>query len=51
MRGKLNPPCNAVGYVDRKLLGINHVYQHPAWRRSKVSDETVDFRYKNRNKD
>ncbi|XP_010674054.2 uncharacterized protein LOC104890316 isoform X1 [Beta vulgaris subsp. vulgaris] len=35
VRGKLNPPCNAVGYVDRKLLGINHVYQHPAWRRSK----------------
>ncbi|XP_056699543.1 uncharacterized protein [Spinacia oleracea] len=36
VRGTLNPPCNAVGYVDRKLLGINHVYQHPAWRRSKA---------------
>lgn len=37
VRGKLDPPCNAVGYVDRKVLGINHMYQHPAWKRSKVS--------------
>ena len=36
VRGKLDPPCNAVGYVDRKVLGINHMYQHPAWKRSKV---------------
>ncbi|XP_057550770.1 uncharacterized protein LOC130828789 [Amaranthus tricolor] len=36
VRGKLNPPCNAVGYVDRKLLGIYHLYNHPAWRRSKA---------------
>ncbi|TVU34646.1 hypothetical protein EJB05_16489 [Eragrostis curvula] len=32
-RGKLNPPCNAVGYIDRKVLGINHMYQKPAWKR------------------
>lgn len=38
VRGKLDPPCNAVGYIDRKLLGINHMYQHPAWKRSKVSN-------------
>ncbi|KAL0364815.1 UNVERIFIED_CONTAM: Heparan-alpha-glucosaminide N-acetyltransferase [Sesamum angustifolium] len=36
VRGKLDPPCNAVGYVDRKVLGINHMYPHPAWKRSKV---------------
>lgn len=36
VRGKLSPPCNAVGYVDRKVLGINHLYHHPAWRRSKA---------------
>ncbi|KAF6136417.1 hypothetical protein GIB67_019300 [Kingdonia uniflora] len=36
-KGRLDPPCNAVGYVDRKVLGINHMYQHPAWRRSKVN--------------
>lgn len=35
-RGSLDPPCNAVGYIDRLVLGINHMYQHPAWRRSKV---------------
>ncbi|MQL90408.1 hypothetical protein Taro_022990 [Colocasia esculenta] len=39
VRGKLNPPCNAVGYVDRKLLGINHMYQHPAWTRYKACSE------------
>ncbi|KZV42029.1 heparan-alpha-glucosaminide N-acetyltransferase [Dorcoceras hygrometricum] len=36
VRGKLDPPCNAVGYIDRKLLGLNHMYQHPAWKRSKA---------------
>ncbi|KAL0335480.1 UNVERIFIED_CONTAM: putative U6 snRNA-associated Sm-like protein LSm4 [Sesamum radiatum] len=36
VRGKLDPPCNAVGYVDRKVLGINHMYPHPAWKRSKA---------------
>ncbi|CAM8891691.1 unnamed protein product [Rhodiola kirilowii] len=35
VRGKLDPPCNAVGYVDRQLLGISHMYPHPAWKRSK----------------
>ncbi|XP_020696240.1 heparan-alpha-glucosaminide N-acetyltransferase [Dendrobium catenatum] len=35
-RGRLDPPCNAVGYIDRQVLGINHVYQHPAWKRSKA---------------
>eukprot|EP01018_Ginkgo_biloba_P003577 Gb_06559 [translate_table: standard] len=36
VRGYMGPPCNAVGYVDRQVLGINHLYGHPAWRRSKV---------------
>lgn len=36
VRGKLDPPCNAVGYVDRQVLGINHMYHKPAWRRSKA---------------
>ncbi|KAK4427642.1 putative U6 snRNA-associated Sm-like protein LSm4 [Sesamum alatum] len=36
VRGKLDPSCNAVGYIDRKVLGINHMYQHPAWKRSKA---------------
>lgn len=35
-RGNLNPPCNAVGYIDRKVLGINHLYQKPAWRRHRA---------------
>ena len=35
-RGNLSPPCNAVGYIDRKVLGINHLYQKPAWRRHRV---------------
>ncbi|XP_020595611.1 heparan-alpha-glucosaminide N-acetyltransferase [Phalaenopsis equestris] len=35
-RGRLDPPCNAVGYIDRQVLGINHMYQRPAWKRSKA---------------
>ncbi|GKU89956.1 hypothetical protein SLEP1_g4024 [Rubroshorea leprosula] len=35
VRGKLDPPCNAVGLIDRSVLGINQMYQHPTWRRSK----------------
>ncbi|RVW31610.1 Heparan-alpha-glucosaminide N-acetyltransferase [Vitis vinifera] len=38
-RGKLDPPCNVVGYIDREILGMNHMYQHPAWRRSKACTE------------
>ena len=36
VRGKLDPACNAIAYIDRKILGINHLYQHPAWKRSEV---------------
>ncbi|CAN6468903.1 unnamed protein product [Victoria cruziana] len=39
VRGKLDPPCNAVGHVDRKVLGIIHMYQRPAWRRTKACTE------------
>ncbi|KAL9660008.1 hypothetical protein QQ045_024818 [Rhodiola kirilowii] len=42
VRGKLDPPCNAVGYVDRQLLGISHMYPHPAWKRSKVRDSSIN---------
>uniref|UniRef100_A0A453GFP1 Uncharacterized protein n=1 Tax=Aegilops tauschii subsp. strangulata TaxID=200361 RepID=A0A453GFP1_AEGTS len=42
-RGNLSPPCNAVGYIDRKVLGINHLYQKPAWRRHR--DCTDDSPY------
>ncbi|XAR49148.1 Heparan-alpha-glucosaminide N-acetyltransferase [Bertholletia excelsa] len=43
VRGKLDPPCNAVGYIDRKVLGINHMYHHPAWRRSKACTKNSPF--------
>ncbi|KAK9192882.1 hypothetical protein WN944_003575 [Citrus x changshan-huyou] len=33
MRGHLGPACNAVGYVDRELWGINHLYSDPVWSR------------------
>ncbi|XP_042376181.1 heparan-alpha-glucosaminide N-acetyltransferase-like isoform X1 [Zingiber officinale] len=35
-RGRLDPPCNAVAFVDRQVLGINHMYHHPAWKRTKA---------------
>ncbi|ERN16800.1 hypothetical protein AMTRI_Chr02g221500 [Amborella trichopoda] len=33
VRGSLGPPCNAVGLIDRFLLGEKHLYQHPVYRR------------------
>ncbi|KAF3340676.1 Heparan-alpha-glucosaminide N-acetyltransferase [Carex littledalei] len=42
-RGKLDQPCNAVGYIDRKILGINHMYKHPAWHRSKPCTEVSPY--------
>ncbi|KAG6544905.1 hypothetical protein Mapa_013595 [Marchantia paleacea] len=35
VRGDLSPPCNAVGFVDRLLLGLNHMYGAPMYRRTK----------------
>lgn len=34
MRGSLEPPCNAVGFVDRILIGEHHLYKHPVYRRT-----------------
>ncbi|CAL5387785.1 unnamed protein product [Camellia sinensis] len=36
MRGHLGPACNAVGYVDRQVWGINHLYMQPVWIRLKA---------------
>ncbi|KAL5991147.1 hypothetical protein ACLOJK_012053 [Asimina triloba] len=35
-RGHLGPACNAVGYVDRQVWGVNHLYSSPVWTRLKV---------------
>ncbi|KAK4282544.1 hypothetical protein QN277_013906 [Acacia crassicarpa] len=35
VRGSLEPPCNAAGYIDRLILGEHHVYQRPVYRRTK----------------
>ncbi|KAK1270492.1 hypothetical protein QJS04_geneDACA014215 [Acorus gramineus] len=35
MRGHLGPACNAVGYVDRQVWGVNHLYSQPVWIRHK----------------
>ncbi|KOM24853.1 hypothetical protein LR48_Vigan1453s000100 [Vigna angularis] len=43
VRGKLDPPCNVVGYIDREVLGINHMYKHPAWRRSEACTENSPY--------
>ncbi|KAK9139241.1 hypothetical protein Scep_008922 [Stephania cephalantha] len=34
-RGSMEPPCNAVGFIDRFLLGEKHLYQRPVYRRTK----------------
>ncbi|TYI43444.1 hypothetical protein ES332_A01G170400v1 [Gossypium tomentosum] len=36
MRGHLGPACNAVGYVDQEVWGINHLYIYPVWQRLKA---------------
>eukprot|EP01018_Ginkgo_biloba_P027459 Gb_07710 [translate_table: standard] len=40
MRGHLGPACNAVGYVDRQVFGINHLYRNPVWIRLKACTES-----------
>ncbi|GLT42606.1 hypothetical protein SLA2020_165970 [Shorea laevis] len=35
VRGSLEPPCNAIGYIDRYFLGEQHLYQRPVYRRTK----------------
>ncbi|MCO5612510.1 hypothetical protein L7F22_066778 [Adiantum nelumboides] len=37
VRGDLGPACNAVGFLDRTLVGISHLYPNPVYRRTKVS--------------
>lgn len=36
VRGDLGPACNAAGMIDRKLLGIKHLYKKPVFRNLKV---------------
>ncbi|XP_027076228.1 uncharacterized protein [Coffea arabica] len=35
VRGSLEPACNAVGLIDRYVLGQQHLYQRPVYRRTK----------------
>ncbi|KAI3876083.1 hypothetical protein MKW92_009658 [Papaver armeniacum] len=35
VRGDTGPACNAVGMIDRKLFGIQHLYKRPAYIRTK----------------
>lgn len=37
VRGSLQPSCNAVGLIDRTILGEHHLYQRPVYRRTKVT--------------
>ncbi|XP_072980488.1 uncharacterized protein [Typha angustifolia] len=35
VRGDTRPGCNAVGMIDRKFLGLQHLYKHPVYQRTK----------------
>ncbi|KAL5648170.1 hypothetical protein ACJX0J_042525, partial [Zea mays] len=35
VRGDTSPGCNAVGMIDHKNLGIQHLYGRPVYARSK----------------
>ncbi|KAI8555671.1 hypothetical protein RHMOL_Rhmol05G0191700 [Rhododendron molle] len=43
VRGKLDPPCNTEDYIDREVFGINHMYAHPAWKRSKACTKNSPY--------
>ncbi|KAG5549122.1 hypothetical protein RHGRI_014481 [Rhododendron griersonianum] len=32
-----------MGYIDREVLGINHMYAHPAWKRSKACTKNSPY--------
>ncbi|KAL5538620.1 hypothetical protein UlMin_042838 [Ulmus minor] len=34
VRGDTGPACNAVGMIDRKILGLQHLYRKPVYARS-----------------
>ncbi|PON34515.1 hypothetical protein PanWU01x14_343760 [Parasponia andersonii] len=34
VRGDTGPACNAVGMIDRKILGIQHLYRRPVYART-----------------
>ncbi|XP_075658534.1 uncharacterized protein LOC142628322 isoform X1 [Castanea sativa] len=34
VRGDTGPACNAVGMIDRKILGIKHLYRRPVYART-----------------
>ncbi|XP_074591348.1 uncharacterized protein LOC141847255 isoform X2 [Curcuma longa] len=35
VRGSFDPPCNAVGLIDRQFLGQSHLYHNPVYKRTK----------------
>ncbi|ERN06418.1 hypothetical protein AMTR_s00016p00254920 [Amborella trichopoda] len=35
VRGDTGPACNAVGYIDRTLMGLQHLYRKPTYARTK----------------
>lgn len=35
VRGDTGPACNAVGMIDRKIMGIEHLYRRPIYGRTK----------------
>lgn len=36
VRGDIGPGCNAVGMIDRRVLGIQHLYTHPVYLKTAV---------------
>jgi len=36
VRGDTGPGCNAVGMIDRHVLGIQHLYTRPVYLRTAV---------------
>ncbi|KAF4390564.1 hypothetical protein F8388_006061 [Cannabis sativa] len=44
VRGHTGPACNAVGMIDRKILGIGHLYTRPVYARTEqCSTNSPDY--------
>jgi heparan-alpha-glucosaminide N-acetyltransferase len=43
VRGTTGSACNAVGMIDRTVLGIQHLYRKPIYARTKVTSILCRF--------
>lgn len=43
VRGSMSPSCNAVGFLDRLIMGMSHLYRSPTYKRTKECSINYPF--------